>query len=166
MKGLGTTSCWKVTTTATIRCTTKRHYTTEKDLKQPQRDRIQPYHKQTWYDHKETQYDHTQMQNYYKKHLCKRKVCYKEQLLFLTLELQHFILVSPRATVLIITSTNEDMSLPLSICLSAGLHKNYGMDFHRNWWRDGTWAKREPITLSRRSAQSGRFSGIFYYHLL
>ena len=43
-----------------------------------------------------------------------------------------------------------------SVCLSAGLHKNYKTDFQETWWRNGT--RKEPM-----KSQCG--SGTFFFHL-
>ena len=31
------------------------------------------------------------------------------------------------------------------VCLSAALHKNYRTNSQGNWWKDGRWAKKEPM---------------------
>lgn len=40
--------------------------------------------------------------------------------------------------------TKRHCSIGLSSCLLPGLHKDYWMDFN-NTWKDGDWAKEEPI---------------------
>lgn len=52
----------------------------------------------------------------------------------------------------ILTFTKEDLfssvSLCLLVCLTTGLHKNYWMDLHKTWMKDG----REWTTLTFRSS--------------
>ena len=48
---------------------------------------------------------------------------------------------------------------------SAGLHKNYETDFHKTWWKDETWAKKEVSPhrdVTHRFGSCHFESSIFY----
>ena len=37
------------------------------------------------------------------------------------------------------------------VCQQDDAKKNYRADFYKTWWKDGRWAKKEPIEFWRRS---------------
>ena len=49
------------------------------------------------------------------------------------------------------------------VCLSAGLHRNYLVDFHETCWRDVAWAKEEPIRYWSES--EGPLPGVSFHFL-
>ena len=52
----------------------------------------------------------------------------------------------------------------LFVCMSAGKHKNYLMDFQQNLWKDEIWANMDPLKFGK-DLDNGTDPGVWFYHL-
>ena len=53
---------------------------------------------------------------------------------------------------------------PGPVCvMSAGLRKNYRGDFHDTWWKDGKWAKKEPVDFWCGSGPRDGSRNLFFF---